>query len=313
MTLRGARIFPLLFSIVLLSINNACSPSIGPSHPWISADQIQGPLRPEVSDLFLTSPRQFAPGETVRVTTFNLHRGEDVTGIVRAIQEDDAISQSDILLFQEIRDYPSEVASRTSRIAEALGMAYVYAPAKEVEGGTHGLAILSRFTLENISVMELPAGELIVDNERRIALASDIQMTGQLTGSRLRLINVHLDTRLNANERILQLRPAVIDAPEPSLVAGDFNSNPLIWAFNAIPILPLTPTGGTDQSLILDDYMRSIRMATPTVHFGATVDFPILEPRLDSIYLRGLNSGEGAVERDVTVSDHWPLWLDIRP
>jgi endonuclease/exonuclease/phosphatase family metal-dependent hydrolase len=130
-------------------------------------------------------------------------------------------------------------------------------------------------------------------------------------GSRsVRFIAVHLDTRLNPSERVLQLRPAVKDAPAPVVVAGDFNTNPMTWAFNVVPVLPQSASA-SDQAPILDDYMRSIDYQTPTASFGATVSFPGFAPRLDSIYVRGLAVGTGAVERSVTVSDHWPMWLDV--
>ena len=303
-----SRTLPLLFGLGLSALITACSPSVGPGHPWVSYDQIQGGFRPEVS----ATPAQTSPlpaaGGTVRVATFNVHEGEHVDDIAAAFQNTEPLSRTDVFFFQEIRNYPNEGSSRTKRIADKLGMAYVYAPAKEVDGGTHGLAILSRFPLENIAVMELPAGKLVVDNERRIAVSAEVQFSA----IRLRLVNVHLDTRLNPDERILQLRPAVIDAPQGSIIGGDFNTNPLTWAFNAIPLLPLAAAGETDQAPIVDDYMRAIGMTTPTAQFGSTDDFPVFEPRLDSIYLRGLANGDGAVERGVKVSDHWPMWLDVK-
>jgi hypothetical protein len=57
--------------------------------------------------------------------------------------------------------------------------------------------------------------------------------------------------------------------------------------------------------------MRSIGFQTPTAELGETVPFPGFKPRLDSIYIRGLNSVQGGVERNISVSDHWPLWLEV--
>lgn len=310
--MRNAKAWMILLLVAAAGLACACGPRIGPSQPWIGAERIQGAFRPALSPIPPDTARQPAPGGVLRVTTFNLHHADDVDAILRAIRESEALFRTDVFFFQEIREYASEPSSRSRRIAEALGMAFVYAPAKEVQergGGTHGLAILSRAPLENVAVMELPAGRLLVDNERRIAVAADIQVSG----ARVHLVNVHLDTRLNATERILQLRPAVIDAPQGSLIGGDFNTNPLTWAFNALPLLPLVSSGGTDQGPLLDHYMRSIGMSTPTAGLGATVRFPLMEPRLDSFFVRGMESGGGAVVRDVGVSDHWPLWLDLYP
>lgn len=147
----------------------------------------------------------------------------------------------------------------------------------------------------------------MVDTERRIALRADVG----LAGGTVRLVNVHLDTRLNATERILQLRPAIIDAPAPVVVAGDFNTNPFVWAFNLVPVLPWSATGASDQASVLDDYMAAVGYQTPTAGLGETVDFPMLKPRVDAIYVRGLQAGQGSVERDVLVSDHWPVRVDV--
>jgi endonuclease/exonuclease/phosphatase family metal-dependent hydrolase len=57
--------------------------------------------------------------------------------------------------------------------------------------------------------------------------------------------------------------------------------------------------------------MRGLGFETPTAKLGHTADFPMLRPRLDSIFVRGLNARGGAVERSVKISDHWPVWVDV--
>lgn len=293
----------VLLAYLVIAFTTACAPGVGGSSSWIAAETIQAPLQVEIAE-----PRvAMTPPQNIRVVTFNVHYGEDVDALARTFQNNPALQQADIILIQEIQSFPEESTSRARRLADVLGMGYVYAPARSFGSGTHGLAILNRYPLQNVAVMELPKGEIVLSTERRIALRADV--TG--ASGTLRLINVHLDTRLNATERILQLRPALLDAPEPTVVGGDFNTNPLVWAFNLIPIFPWSATGSSDQSSTLDQYMKAVGYQTPTAAFGETVSYPLLKPRIDSIYVRGLNTGAGAVERDVSVSDHWPLWLDI--
>jgi hypothetical protein len=35
------------------------------------------------------------------------------------------------------------------------------------------------------------------------------------------------------------------------------------------------------------------------------------DQRLDSVFTRGVTPGDGDVDRDLDLSDHWPVWLDI--
>jgi len=280
-----------------------CSPGLGPSHDWVPFDRLEGPLRPEACQ----PSEEPAAGDRLRLVTFNVHGGEDVEAIAGAFLASPALAGADLAFLQEIRSYPAEGRSRAARLADALGMGYAYAPARTVDDGTHGLAILTRFPLENLAVMELPRAELPLDTERRIALQADVTLGGKT----LRLVGVHLDTRLNAPERILQLRPAIIALPPWSVVAGDFNTNPELWALRTVPDLAAQALGGTDQAPILDNYMASLGFANPTAAFGPTVSFPGLTPHLDSLYVRGSEPAGGTVERDIAVSDHWPVWLDL--
>lgn len=290
-------------ALVLLT---ACSLDLGPAGTWVDMSEITGELAPELvapPDIVLALPVR------LRVTTFNVERGADVTGLALAITRTPGIATTDVLLLQEIESYPDEGSSRASRLAAALGMGYAYAPERIQGGGTHGTAILSRWPLERVQVMRLPFADLAVSRAPRIALGADVRVGGFV----LRVIDVHLDTRLNVSDRILQLRPAVLDAPAPAIVGGDFNTNPYAWLGTSVPELPAGSIVDTDQAPALDDYMRHIDYDTPTAALGPTVEFEsVLDARLDSIYTRGIASEPGAVERGVTISDHFPVYIDVR-
>jgi hypothetical protein len=81
----------------------------------------------------------------------------------------------------------------------------------------------------------------------------------------------------------------------------------------AIPIVPVDTVADTDQAPIIDDYMAHLDFEAPTAELGTTQHFGPLELRLDALYTRGLTAEPGGVERDVDVSDHWPLWIDVLP
>jgi endonuclease/exonuclease/phosphatase family metal-dependent hydrolase len=299
----------LLLSLAALL---GCSTPLGQVHPWVPWEQIGDWSRPEVAPLPMgdglpaTAPEATSPA-TLRLVTFNVEYGEDVSGLARAFQENAALAQADVILLQEIRSFPEEGSSRASRLAAALGMGYVYAAARSIGTGTHGLAILSRLPFDGVAVMELPHADLPTGSERRIALTVTVH-TG---AGPLQLIDVHLDTRLNVADRLLQLRPAVIDAPTRVVVAGDFNTNPMLWAFNLMPLMPLQALGKESQAVALNEYMDSLGFDNTTADFGPTATFPLVAPKLDSIYTRDVTSVPGGVERSVRLSDHWPVWVDL--
>jgi endonuclease/exonuclease/phosphatase family metal-dependent hydrolase len=272
-----------------------CSGGLGPAHPWVPAEEVGAPYRVEIG----AAPVPRVAGDALRVVTFNVHLGEDVEALAAAIEGDAEVAAFDVLLVQEIEAYPGD--RRAARLAERLGVGYVYAPARVEGEGTHGLAILSGLELTGVQVMELPFADLGFHSRRRIALAADV--------GGVRVVNVHLDTRINAGERVEQLRPAVVGLPEIAVVAGDFNTNPFVWAGSVVPVAPASTTGAGDQAAVVDDFMGELGFAggvdEPTQQAGP------LELRLDAIYVRGVAAGEAHVARGVDGSDHWPLWIDL--
>lgn len=280
----------------------ACGAEVGADGVWVPIGDLAPPLVAESGDLPPTGRAAPSAPSTLRVVTFNVERGEDPDAIAEAILGNAELADAGVYLLQEEETHPTETRSRASRLADALGVAFTYVPARTYGDGTHGLAILSRYPMAEITAMTLPR----TTGTGRIAIAAQIQI-GTFT---LPVIDVHLDTTINITDRILQLRPAVIDAPDTVLVAGDFNTNRFMWQ-DGVPLLPQATAADTDQAPILDDYMRAIGFDTPTSRLGATEHMYGVESRLDSIYVRGLTATPGAVERDVDVSDHWPMWIDL--
>jgi endonuclease/exonuclease/phosphatase family metal-dependent hydrolase len=289
----------LIRCVALIALLAACDIAVGDPGAWIPIAELDGPLRPEL----VQPPSAAEPGNRLRVVTFNVALGENVEALAEALTTHPDLAGADVVLLQEIESHPAEDQSRAARLAAALGMGHAYAPAREVDGGTHGLAILSRFRLSDVEVMALPRVELTIRPRHRIALAARI--------AGVRIVNVHLDTRINITDRILQLRPAILDEPAPVLVGGDFNTNPYAWTAGALPDLPGEAVTGTDQADLLDDYMRSAGYDTPTAALGPTQDALVMRLRLDAIFTRGLIPIDAGVVPDLELSDHLPLWLDV--
>lgn len=252
-----------------------------------------------------TAPAPAPPDDRLRITTFNVELGRDLDALAAALEADPELAATSVLLVQEIEDHPDEPAPRAARLADRLGMSYAYAPARALDGGgTHGLAILSRHELGAVEVMQLPYYDLHVNARTRIALAADV--------AGVRIVNVHLDTRLNITERVIQLDPVVATSPSTAVVAGDFNTNPYAWVDGTVPLPGVDAAADADQAELLDDYMAANGFDTPTADSGPTQDAGVVSLRLDSIYTRALSVTDTGVVRGLGVSDHDPLWVDIR-
>lgn len=269
--------------------------------PWVPAEQIAAPFTPERG----TGSAAPVPS-TLRIASWNVERAADPAAIARAIAASPVLATADVILVQEIEHHPREPGSRTSQIANALGMAWFYAPARVAGEGTHGDAILSRFPLAAPEVKQLPFADQPINASHRIAQRAVVEL-GVRT---LTIVNVHLDTRLSAVDRIRQLHPAVSDNPHDALVGGDLNTLPWIWIESAVPLTSTEAIVGQDQAQVVDDYLQSLGYVTPLVHDADTHDTPI-DMRLDALCPRGFAVLAAGVDYDTTASDHYPVWIDI--
>jgi endonuclease/exonuclease/phosphatase family metal-dependent hydrolase len=270
--------------------------------PWVPAEQIAAPFTPELGTGSVASPIP----STLRIASWNVERAADPDAIARAIATSPVLAIADVILIHEIEHHPSEPGSRASRIANALGMAWFYAPARVAGEGTHGDAILSRFPLLTPEVKQLPFADQPINSSQRIALRSVIELGART----LTIVNVHLDTRLSAVDRIRQLHPAVSDNPHDALVGGDLNTLPWIWVEALVPLTSTEAIVGQDQAQVIDDYLHALGYVTPIVHDADTHETPI-DMRLDALCPRGFTVLAAGVDYGATGSDHYPVWIDI--
>ncbi len=265
-------------------------------------------LQPEVGQLLPVSSSVETP-TAIRIVSFNVHLATDLPRLIESIQQNPNLRRADLFLLQEIESYPAEGDSRTRKLAEALGLNYVYGPARPTENqgkpGTHGLAILSRYPLSEIQILLLPRLNLHYKSRQRIALAA----TADVAGWPLRVYNVHLDTRVNAAARIKQLTPvleaASSDGKLAQVVGGDFNTNPFRWLWSTIPIFR------SRQAKAVDAFMKEKGFQTSFAKEGPTSRKAFFPLRLDSLYTQGVRLLDYAIERSVKSSDHAPLWIEI--
>jgi len=282
-----------------------CSVDIGPAGPWVPIDQIGGALAPETGTMLAVNPG--LPRSSLRVVQYNVDEEKpdlEPAQLAAAIMGDPALARADVFLLQEEEAHPEEGSSRTSKLANLLGLGYVYVPSHPKGTGTHGLAILSAYPMANVEKMDLP----LAGPDRRIAISANI-----IVGDRsLHVVNVYLEACASGVKRIAQLSPAVDALTAPVLVTGDVN---MTWVeFLSGPPEPCVPilsgSSASDQATVVDSYMGALGFDEPAAHVGPTAHAFGLDVRLDGIYPRGLTYSFGGLEH-VGPSDHWPLWIDV--
>lgn len=245
--------------------------------------------------------------ETLRVVTFNVHFARRPLEIVRAIRSNAHLRDADIFLLQEIEFHEREVISRAEAMASALGLNYVYAPARPLRTrGSHGLAILSRVQLEDVQIISLPFYRLMLRSRPRIALLGKLR----LGGTSIQICNAHLDTTLSIENRIAQM-DGILKAIRQSsarriIIGGDFNTLPFLFVGNrSVPVF------FSNQRRRFDAHMRKMGFTT-TERMGYTLRRGIVGFQLDGIYTKQLRILRSGVERQIAVSDHKPVWADIK-
>lgn len=272
---------------------------------WEPAETIQGVLAPELGPP--PGPRA-APDGVLRVATWNVFRAPDPEALARAYAGSPELSRADVLLIQEVEWHDGEPTSRARRLAEALGMAWVFAPARDQGPYLHGIMIASRYPIENPRVMRLPLGTAAFHENPRNALAAEIDLgTRQVT-----VVDIHLDVRIGASDRIRQLHPAVTQVPDAVAFGGDFNTNPWAWVGSTVPLTSTEAIVGQDQASVIDDYMIGLGFESPIGPHEVTFNRPLLDHmRLDNVFVRGYAVTGQGIAKDVEGSDHWPVWVDL--
>jgi endonuclease/exonuclease/phosphatase family metal-dependent hydrolase len=289
--------------LLLVTSLAACVEQTDDGSVWQPMSEMTGALVPELGPI---PTARAAPGCTVRIATWNVHFGGDPDNLADEIDLSTEISRADVLMIQEVEAYPGEGLTRTQRLADRLGMTWAYAPARVEGSGTHGIATLSRYPLEDIAVRRLPHYDQILNPRDRNALATTVVVGAD----RLQVVNLHLDVRMGAIDRIRQLHPAVNEIDERVVVGGDFNSNPWAWSNGIVPLAHTEAIVGQDQAKVLDDYLLGKDFASAISDDTGTMRIPAYSIRIDNLYPRGIPISAAGVEH-VDGSDHWPVWMDV--
>jgi endonuclease/exonuclease/phosphatase family metal-dependent hydrolase len=217
--------------------------------------------------------------ETLRVVSFNIEFARRIDAAIALLTSDSALRDADVILLQEMD------AAATKRIADTLGMWFVYYPAlfHRRTGRDFGNAVLARWPIVDDAKLVLPHPSRYAGTHRIATVA-----TLRIGTSRVRVYSTHLGTiaDIGSGRRREQLRAILADAAHHPFVVigGDFNE--------------------TNIGLVAEEagYTWPTRHGPPTTRFG----------RWDHIFLKGLVSPRshpsGTVVNAREVSDHRPVW-----
>lgn len=233
--------------------------------------------------------------------TLNMAREASVDRVVRELQPVSGLRDADVLLLQEVKQQPG-APSVAAQLGARLGMRVAFSPAPS-GADDEGLAILSRFPLRDIRVQPLPAYDLRFHTRARFAIAA----TADSPWGPVRIFNTHLDTRLNARDRLAQLA-SVVRAGDgftgPKIVGGDFNSNSFYWIGHVLPF-----PAAHSQARDIQDYMTQAGFRTGLPLHQTTFDY--LGMHLDWIWSQGASVAATHVY-PLDFSDHHAVWTRLQ-
>jgi endonuclease/exonuclease/phosphatase family metal-dependent hydrolase len=224
-------------------------------------------------------PTESENANALRVASFNIEYALRVDSAIAVLVGDSALRSADVILLQEMDE------KGTRRIADTLGMRYVYYPAvfRFKTGRDLGNAILSRWPVVEDRKILLPHLSRIV-NSQRVATAATIRVSDAL----VRVYSLHLGTMMGLSPaaRGDQLKAVLADAERYSraVIGGDLND----------------PGIGR--------VARDMGYAWPTQRGPATTRVG----RLDHILFKGFRNADSAATGTVLdvrgASDHLPVW-----
>lgn len=241
-------------------------------------------------------------GDELKIVSYNIRwrGGEDLKKVIELLRADPEIGGAAIIGLQEVDRAKKRTKNvNTARaIAEALGVHYCWA-APPVKAGAEeetGVALLSPYPLTDVVRIVLPHEG--PGGRRRVAVGATVHV-GQTP---VRAYSVHAETRMPLEKKIGHWRAVLEDLQHypkipHAVVVGDFNT-----------------IKGKDVRAARRLFSEA-GFATPFPDEHSTFRAFIFDFKLDWVWLRGFDHEEFGIDRQVGLSDHWPLWAkaSLRP
>jgi endonuclease/exonuclease/phosphatase family metal-dependent hydrolase len=245
-----------------------------------------------------------SPPAELKIVSYNIRwrSGDELKQLTKLLQQDPEIGSASILALQEVdrRKKRTGNSNVAKLMADELGMHYAWAAPPTAKPGDEeetGVAILSAYPLSEARRIVLPhAGP---NKRRRVAVGATVEIHDQ----KWRVYSIHAETRISFSKKLEQFKAILEDlaqypASMPAVVMGDFNT----WEANS---------GRKTIKLFTEAGMRTPFGSQST--FKRRIVIMPIEFRLDWVWLRGLEAASYGIDRKVDISDHWPLWTNVRP
>lgn len=227
--------------------------------------------------------------------------GEDLKKLIQLFREDPEIGKAAVLALQEVdrNKKRTQNTNTVKQLANELGLYYAWAaPPAEPNSDEEetGVAILSAYPLSDIRRIVLPNEG--PNHRRRVALGATLNI-----GAPVRVYSVHGETRIPVDKKLEQMRAVIRDLESypnstRAIVLGDLNT----WEVNV----------GSKVRKLFTEASFTTPFGGKTT-FSRRVLFVPIDLHLDWVWLRGLDAVNHGVDRKITISDHFPLWVTITP
>ena len=246
---------------------------------------------------------QTPPPAEIKVISYNIRwrSGDDLKNIIKHFKEDPEIGGAAILCLQEVdrRKKRSRHTNTAKQIADELGMHYAWAapPApKSTDEEETGVAILSVYPLSDVRRIVLPHEG--PGRRRRVAIGATVEFDER----KWRVYSAHSETRISVDKKLEQFKAILDDlarypADMPAIVMGDLNT----WE----------PSADSKTSKLFSAAGLKTPFG-PEATFRRKVLLVPIELKLDWVWLRGLEATKFGIDRKIEISDHWPLWTNLK-
>lgn len=241
----------------------------------------------------LNGVRRYAPARPpappadparLKAVQWNVEHGNWYEQVERALLTHPQLANADLLMFNEIDLGMARAGNRdvTGDLAAALGFHAVWAPlflettpgrdddpvmaaGRPNQEALFGLAVLSRYPIGDVRIVELPSPQSIqFDLERMVGRHIGLIVEIQRPGAPFVAVSAHLEVHRTRAHRAAQLRAlldALRDERRPIALAGDFNTHTFdrgLWhsQFSGGAALLLFPTAALERRLTRPDRGR---------------------------------------------------------
>jgi endonuclease/exonuclease/phosphatase family metal-dependent hydrolase len=282
------------FILLLLVVSALCL--LPPARRARAHDGAKGPALLEVGG----EARAPEAPAVLKVVSYNIRyrAGDDLKELIKLLKEDPEIGGAHVIGLQEVdRNKRRTGNANTARqLAEGLGMRYAWAaPPDSDEDGEEetGCAVLSVFPLTDATrVLLTHEGH---GGRSRVAVGA----TALVGETPVRVYSVHAETRMPLEKKVEHWQAVLDDLrlhreAAGAIVLGDFNT-----------------IKGKDVKAARRLFTRE-GFTTPIPDDRTTWRTFVIKLKLDWLWLRGLEAHSSGIDKEIGLSDHWPLWATVR-